>query len=381
MLTIDLNSEEEKLLAIAREFTDSTISPAAADWEQARSYPLSAFHEAANVGLTRLMAPKEFGGYSVGVPAMAKIVEVLASGCMAFTFSLVVHNNLIGNIAKNGSKVQQDKFLPPLLSGDTIGSFLLTEPQGGSDAAAIKTTARREGDSWVLNGEKAWVSNGSVANLLSVYAQTDPALGSRGIACFLVDASHSGVTRQPAYSLLGGHALGTAGFLFQDCVLDDSSLLLPAGKGFKAAMAGIDLARVLVAAMCCGMLRIGLQYALESTESRQSFGKAIAENQGIQWVLADVATDLEAARLLTFQAASMLAQGKDATLAAAHAKKFSTLVALDRLNNCMQCMGAPGLSSEHPVARHFALAKIAQYLDGTTEIQNMVINRKLRQQT
>ena len=377
-MTTELTAEETALIAVAKEFAATRITPFAAQWEASHSYPLETFSAAAELGLTRLLAPKELGGLAVSVPAMAAIVEALASACMAFTFGLVVHNNLIGNIANNGSAAQREKYLPPLMSGEIIGAFLLTEPQGGSDAAAVKTHARLEGDTWVLDGEKAWVSNGRVANLLSVYAQTDPELGSKGIACFLVDAEAPGVTRQPGYTMLGGHALGTSGYSFSHCQLNADAVLLPPGKGFKAAMAGIDLARLLVAAMCCGMLKSGLDCALESTATRQGFGKAVADNQGIQWVLADIATDLEASRLLAYKAANLLAAGEDATLAAAHAKKFATRVALSRLGDCMQCMGAPGLRDDHPVARHFAMAKIAQYLDGTTEIQNMVINRKLR---
>jgi alkylation response protein AidB-like acyl-CoA dehydrogenase len=212
---------------------------------------------------------------------------------------------------------------------------------------------------------------------LSVYAQTDPAQGWRGIAAFLVEADTEGVMRQAPYQLLGGHGLGACGFRFEDCRVDEGDLMVPPGHGFKVAMSGIDLARVCVAAMTSGMLRESLEVAVEHTAGRQAFGARIAEFQGMQWQLADVATDLAAARLLTRDAAERIDEGGDATVAAAHAKKFATRAALSGIAQCMQALGAEGLKQEHPLARHLAGAKIAQYLDGTTEIQNVVISRSL----
>ena len=225
---------------------------------------------------------------------MALAVEAFASACMASAFSFVVHNNLARNLSRNGTAEQQDRWLPPLIAGERRGAFLLTEPQGGSDAAAITTVARRDGSGWRLDGAKAWVSNGASADLLSVYAQTDPAGGWRGIACFIVDADAPGVIREPAYRLLGGHALGAGGFRFEGCRVGADGVLLGPGDGFKAAMAGIDFARVNVAAMCCGMLGRSLDTALAFAAGRRSFGRATLEHQGLQWLLADAATDLEA---------------------------------------------------------------------------------------
>ena len=279
---------------------------------------------------------------------------------------------------RNGSPEQHRRFLPDLLQGGRIGAFLLTEPTGGSDAAAIRTTAAATGQGrWRIDGAKAWVSNGAIADLLSVYVQTDADAGWRGIGCFLIEADRAGVIREPAYDLMGGHALGTGGFRFEGCEVAADDMLLAPGAAFKAAMAGIDLARVTVAAMCCGMLRSALDCALDYTTTRQAFGQATASFQGLQWMLADAATDLRAARLLTYDAACELDAGGDATEAAAHAKKFASRVALTRIADCMQAMGAAGYHGDYPLARHLSMAKMAQYLDGTTEIQNVVIARKL----
>ena len=375
---------EAAAVEAARAFAREVIEPNAGAWEEAGRVPAEAFRDAAERGLCGLTVPEALGGRGLAMPAMALAVEAFASACMASAFSFVVHNNLARNVSRNATAEQQARWLPPLIAGERIGAFLLTEPQGGSDAAAITTAARRDGGGWRLEGVKAWVSNGASADLLSVYAQTDPAAGWRGIACFIVEADAPGVIREPAYRLLGGHALGAGGFRFEGCRVGGGDVLLGPGDGFKAAMAGIDFARVNVAAMCCGMLGRSLDTALAFAAGRRSFARATLEHQGLQWLLADVATDLEAARLLTAHAAALLdgggggrGEGGNHTLAAAHAKKFATRAALARIGDCMQAMGAPGLRTEHPLARHLACAKMAQYLDGTTEIQNVVIGRAI----
>jgi alkylation response protein AidB-like acyl-CoA dehydrogenase len=304
-------------------------------------------------------------------------MQTLAAADLAFAFALVVHNNLAGAVARGASEAQRRRYLPDMLAGRRVGAFLLTEPRGGSDAAAIKTRAIRDGAGWRLDGEKAWVSNAAHADLLSVYAQTDPPAGWRGIASFLVEADAPGVERLEPYKLLGGHALGAGGFRFHGARLAADALFAPAGAAFKAAMAGIDFARVNVAAMCCGLLEDALDRALERIAARPAFGGVLADQQGLQWLLADVATDLEASRLLAYEAAAKLDAGEDPAASAAHAKKFATRAALKGVADCMQAMGAEGLKHDHPLARHLAGAKMAQYLDGATEIQNVVIARAL----
>ncbi|MDP6341939.1 MAG: acyl-CoA dehydrogenase family protein, partial [Alphaproteobacteria bacterium] len=294
-----------------------------------------------------------------------------------FAFSLVVHNNHLNSIANAGNPEHIERYLPRMLTGEVIGSFLLTEPQGGSDAAAITTSATRDGDGWRLNGRKAWVTNAAEADLLSVYAQTDPDKGWRGIATFQVEAERDGVVREAPYSTLGAHAMGTGGFRFEDCRVEDRAMLLPPGDGFKFAMSGIDLARACVAAMCCGILRTSLDVALGYAAGRRAFGQRIADFQGLQWQLADVATDLHAARLMAYEAMRLIDAGQAAAIEAAHAKKFATRVALTGVAECMQAMGADGYKHDFPLARHLACAKMGQYIDGTTEIQNVVIGRAL----
>ena len=375
-----ISAREMDVVNAARAFARDVIEPSAAAWEAAGGVPREAFREAATHGLCRLTIPESMDGHGLGAPAMALVVEALATACMASAFALTVHNNLARGIARYGSTAQQQRWLPDLSAAKQIGAFLLTEPQGGSDAAAIATTARRDGSNWRLDGDKAWVSNAATADLLSVYAQTDTSAGWRGIACFVVAAGTEGVIREPVYRLLGGHALGTGGFRFEGCRISGDDLLVPPGEGFKAALVGVDFARITVAAMCCGMMQKSLEVALDHGAKRRAFGKSVLEHQAVQSLLADTATDLEAARLLTARAATLLENGTGGhALAAAHAKKFATRAALSRIADCMQAMGANGFRADYPLARHLTAAKMAQYLDGTTEIQNVVIGRAITQ--
>ena len=373
-----ISDREMDVVAAARAFARDVIEPNADAWEAAGHVPRDAFREAAAHGLCRLTVPESMHGHGLGMPAMTLVVEALAAACMASAFALTVHNNLARGITRNAATSQLERWLPGLIAGEQIGAFLLTEPQGGSDAAVMTTTARRDSRGWRLDGVKAWVSNGATADLLSVYAQTDASAGWRGIACFIVEADAPGVIREPTYRLLGGHALGTGGFRFEGCRVGADSVLVGPGEGFKAALAGVDFARITVAAMCCGMLGKSLDVALEHGAERRTFGQSVLEHQAVQSLLADAATDLEAARLLTAHAATVLDDGTGRhTLAAAHAKKFATRVALSRIADCMQVMGANGFRTDYPLARHLTAAKMAQYLDGTTEIQNVVIGRAI----
>jgi alkylation response protein AidB-like acyl-CoA dehydrogenase len=327
----------------------------------------------------------------VGPVALARVLEELAAADLPAAFSAVVHNNMARAVATSGNDRLITGLLPRLLSGELLGAFLLTEPEVGSDAVAITCRALRDGDEWEITGHKAWVTNASHAGSLNVYAQTDPGSGHRGIVSIVVDPSLPGVTRTEPYELMGGHAMGTGGFEFDGVRVPVADTLAPVGEAFAGAMVGIDLARVLVGAMCCGILRRSLETALRYTAEREVFGSPIADKQGVRWMLADVATDLEAMRLLTYRAARLLQQGEPgddrvrgaATLLAAHAKKFAARRAQERVADCMQVMGAAGYrrqlpdGSTNPLPRHLAAARLTGYIDGATEIQNVVIARRL----
>ena len=355
----------------------SFVAERAETWEFERRFAKEGFESAAQHQLTGLLVPEVDGGGAISELGLARVLEEIAATDFAIAFSLVCHNNLAGSVARNATGELRSKVLPGLVTGASLGAFLLTEPDVGSDAASISVTAVRDGDEWTLNGEKSWVTNGTDADVLSVYAQTDESAGHRGIATFLVDANTPGVIRTPAYELIGGHGLGANGISFENCRVSEESLFLPPGEGFRAAMEGIDLARVLVSAMCCGMLRTALSTASDYVRNREAFGSRLADLQGVRFKLADVATNLEASRLLTYQAVQSLQDGRDASVEAAHAKKFSTRVTESGIASCMQVMGANGARRDHPLPRHLAASRLTHYVDGATEIQDVVISRSL----
>ena len=367
---LPLSEAESQLLETARAFSRREVGPNAARWERERAYPRAALSAAAALGLLRMQVPAAFGGLDLRFRAKARVVEEIARDDFAFAFALVNTHNAAARLARDGTDSQRARFLEGLLRGELIGAVSLTEPAAGSDFPAIRTRAERVAGGWLLNGEKAWLTNGAAVDVIVVYAQTDPAAGSKGIAAFVVDARRKGFERGAAYGLAGAHALGAAGFKLADYFAGDDDLFYAPGTAFKNALGSITGARIYVAAMCCGMVEEALELALARARERSTFGRPLIERQGLRWMLADVATDLEAARLLAYRAARLLESGQDAVLAAAHAKKFATRMAEQRLPQCMQVFGAEGLMETHPFGRHLAAARVAHYADGTTEMQN-----------
>lgn len=378
-MTASIGEAASAALEAARGFVARHVVDHAAAWELELRYPVELMPVAGEAGLLGLMAPTGDGGRGLGLTETAAVVQALAAADMGLAFSLKVHANFSASMARVGSPAQRDRYLSDMLGGRRIGAFLLTEPEVGSDATSITTSARRATSGWVLSGEKAWITNGVAAGLLQVFAQTDPALGWRGIASFLVEGDAPGVERLPAYGLLGGYGAGVCGIRLNDVAVSDEALFLAPGDAFKGAMRGINIARVGVAAMCCGMMESSLDHALRAVTGRRAFGQAIGDFQGVQWMLADAATDLEATRLLTRAAAVAFDAGEDAVIACAHAKKFAARAAGKAISDCMQVMGARGirLDDGHPLARHLAAARLTHWLDGATEIQNVVIAREL----
>jgi len=372
-----LTEAERGLLAAAARFRRDVIAPNAAPWERARIVPRDAIKAAAALGLTGIEVPSAQGGQGASFIAKALLLEELAKSCFAFPFSLTNTQNVAARIARDGTPRQVERYLPGLLSGEQMGGTSLTEPQAGSDFPAITTTARRLPEGWAIDGEKAWMTNAATADVVIVYAKTEAAPGTAGMAAFLVDASLPGVERSAPYSLIGGHAIGAGGFRLNAVRLGEDALLYPPGEAFKRALASINGARVYVAAMCCGMVAESLRLAIAYGAERRAFGKRLLDHQGLRWSLVEVATDLEAARLLTYRAAILIADGRDPILAAALAKKFAVAMAQRRLGECLQAMGAEGLREDYPIGRHLAAARIAGFVDGTTEMQNERIGAAL----
>ncbi len=360
-----------ELIERAHAFRREVVDPNAAAWERDRKPPLDALRMAAEAGFLGIDVPVEAGGLGLGYGAKLALVEAIAEGDMPFSFSMVNTHNCAAKLARDGSDEHRATHVPALLQAEKFGCAGLTEPNAGSDFAAIETTARKVDGGWVLNGEKAWITNAAFADLFVVYAQTDPGARGRGIACFLVEADKEGFERKPAFQLIGGHAIGAGGFAMHDYFVADKDVLHPPGEAFKAALGSINGARTYVAGMCCAMLKRSLAIAVAYGQERQTFGQPLLKHQGWRWQLVDVANDWQALRLLTDRAcAAIEAGGDDAILAAAQAKKFCARVTVPGVTACIQAMGANGLRDEHPLGRHLAGAKIAAYVDGSTEIQN-----------
>lgn len=374
----ELTSEESRLVEAGRRVA-AVAGEIATNCESERRAPREVWQAYRDAGLKGLLVPKAQGGHALSAFAMAQISQAIGAADPASALTFVPQEYCMAAIARYGSHPWHAQILKTLIAGDRLSGFLLTEPQAGSDAAAIATRAEREGDGWRLNGVKAWVSNAPHIDEHFVFAQTQPGSGAKGIAGFLVPREAGGIEIGAPYSLLSGHVAVIADVRFKDVRLAHERMVVPPGEGLKAALSAIDIARINVAAMCCGSLQTGLDVALQYAATRTAFGQPIGDFQGLQWGLADVATDLQAALLLTYDAAEILDRDGKASVAAAHAKKFAARAALRGLAQCMQTMGANGLRHDWPLARLFANAKIAECLDGTNEIQNVVISRTLMQ--
>jgi alkylation response protein AidB-like acyl-CoA dehydrogenase len=371
---VRLSSADAETVAVAVRFADEHVRPRAASWHRLQQPGLPADVVAAwqRAGLLAAQLPTEQGGLGMSFLGKIGVVEVLARQCLPSSFALCNVQNGPGRLLRDGSPDQIRRYVPKIAAGELIICPCLTEPQSGSDFAAMRTTARRVEGGWRLDGEKAWITNAVIAHLGVVYAQTDAALRGRGIAAFLVNLSGDGVEVTEPYDLAVGSVIGVAGLRFKDAFVPDADVLQAPGQAFLKALTSINSARTYVAAMCCGMVDEALHLAIEYGRGRRTFGQPLVAHQGVRWSIADIATDLEAARLLTYRAAQLIAEGQnDAAIgAAAMAKKHAVEMAERCLPACLQLMGARGLRSDLPLARHILSAKIASFVDGSTEIQN-----------
>ncbi len=342
--------------------------PGAPRWEAQRRIAREAIEAAAAIGLTGIEVPRDWGGLGLGFAAKAHVAEALGAADFAFTMSLINTHNVAAKLAREAPQSVAQRFVPELLAGRRLGCTALTEPTAGSDFAAIRTLAVRTAQGWRIDGAKAWITNAAEADVIVLYAQTAAGSGARGIACFVIDGRRNGFVREPAYALAGQHAIGTGGFRLEGYLAQQDELLQPPGRAFKSALQSINGARCYIAAMCNGMVQEALRVAQAYGESRRSFGRPLAEHQGWRWRLAKAATELAAGRLLVEAAAALIESGDDAQLAAAQAKLYCTRLAERQLPVLTQAMGAEGLRQQHPFGRHLAGARVASYVDGSSEM-------------
>ena len=363
-----LGPAEAALVGLGADLARQQVAPQAARWERERRIGHEALRAAADLGLTGLQVPLAWGGLGASFACKAALAEVLAGADFGFTMSWLNTHNVAAKLARDAPAALAARYVPALIAARRLGCTALTEPGAGSDFGAISTLATRSDSGWRISGAKAWITNAAEADVVVLYAQTEPGSGGRGIACFLVDGQRAGFVRQPAFALGGQHSIGTGGFTLDNYLADEAEMLHPPGQAFKAALVSINGARTYIAAMCCGMVAEAWRVARAHGQQRRSFGRPLADHQGWRWRLAECASELAACQGMVVQAARQIDAGQDAQLIAAQAKLLATRMADRQLAALAQAMGAEGLREHHPFARHLMGARVAGFVDGSTEM-------------
>lgn len=369
-----LPETHEMLRDTCRNFAERELKPVAGDLDREHRYPKEIVARLAELGLMGVAIPEEEGGAGLDTLAYAIAMEEISRGCASTGVVMSVNNSLYCDpVLKFGSPEQRKTFLAPFARGEKLGCFALTEPGNGSDAAAAKTTARLDGDHWVLNGVKAWITNGYEADMAIVFATTDAAKRHRGIGAFLVPMPSEGLSLGKKEDKLGIRASSTCQLIFEDCRIPREYRLGGDGDGFKVAMTTLDGGRIGVAAQAIGIAQAALEEAVRYAKEREAFNAPIANLQAIQFKLADMALQVEAARLLTWRAAQLKDEGARYTKEAAMAKLAASEAATFVSHQAIQVLGGNGYVSDFPVERHYRDARITEIYEGTSEIQRLVI--------
>jgi alkylation response protein AidB-like acyl-CoA dehydrogenase len=363
---------------MAREFAETAIRPIAAEIDREARFPHETVKRMGALGLMGIAIPEQWGGSGSDTVSYVVALEEIAKACASHAVIMSVNNSLYGDpVLKYGTDAQRERFLRPVASGHAQGCFALTEPQAGSDATNQHTLAVRDGDHYVLNGRKLFITTGREASFALVFGQTDRTKGARGISAFVVEKGTPGFTVSKTEDKLGIRASDTAELVFDDCRVPAANRLGEEGLGFKIAMAAIDGGRIGIAAQALGIAAGAYERSLAYARERKSFGVPIGEHQMVQWMLADMATGIEGARLLTLRAAALKDAGKPYRAAAAMAKLFASETAMRVTTDAIQVHGGYGYIREYEVERYFRDAKITQIYEGTSQIQKLVIAREV----
>ncbi len=372
-----LTDEQRALRELAHDFAEREIRPKAAEYDEHQTHPADVIAKAHEVGLMNPHIPEELGGAGLGGFDGTLIGEELCWGCSGIGTSIVA--NILGAlpVLLAGTEEQKREWLAPLLAEPILCSFALTEPGAGSDVSGIQTTAVRKADDYVLNGSKMFITNAGQADWFTVFASTDPSAGHRGLTAFVVPRKADGVTIEKHLDKMGQRATDTSALAFQDVKVPAANRLGEEGDGFKIAMQTLDHTRPGTAAGAVGVARAAFEHAVEYSKQRVQFGQPIAMNQGVNFLVADMATEIEAARLLVWQAAWLLDQGKRATLESSYAKRFAADTAMKVTTDAVQIFGGYGYIKEYPVEKLMRDAKLFQIYEGTSQIQRLVIAREI----
>jgi butyryl-CoA dehydrogenase len=362
----------------ARAFAQEKLAPNAAEWDRSATFPKAAIAEMGALGFMGMLVPEEWGGAASDHVAYALAIEEIAAGDGACSTIMSVHNSVVCMpLLKFGTREQQERFLKPLAQGRQLGAFCLTEPQAGSDASAIKTRARRDGNHWVLTGTKQFISSGSTADLAIVFAVTDPAKGKKGISAFIVPTDTPGWTVARTEHKLGQRASDTCQIVFDEMRLTPDLMLGEEGEGYGIALANLEGGRIGIAAQSVGMARAAYEAALAYAQQRESFGKKIIEHQAVAFRLADMATQIQAARHLVLDAARLRDAGEPCLTEAAMAKLFASEMAEKVCSDAIQIHGGYGYLNDFPVERIYRDVRVCQIYEGTSDVQRLVISRAL----
>jgi alkylation response protein AidB-like acyl-CoA dehydrogenase len=377
-LDFQLNDEQQHLQRSVREFAEKEIRPHVMEWDEASQFPLETVKELGRMGLMGIIFPTEYGGAGMGYIEYVIAIEELSRIDGSVGIIVAAHTSLCSNhIFIAGTEEQRKKYIPKLATGEHIGAWGLTEPGSGSDAGGARMTAVRRGNSWVLNGNKTFCTNGHYADVLVVIAVTDKTAHTHGLSAFIVEKDTKGFRPGKKENKLGLRASDTSELIFEDCVIPAENLLGKEGDGFIDAMRTLDGGRISIAALGLGMAQGAFEAALKYSKQRKQFGKAISEFQAIQWKLADMATEVDAARLLTLRAADMKDKGMKTTQESSMAKLYTSEVAVRCANEGVQIHGGYGFIKDYPAEKFYRDVKLCTIGEGTSEIQRLVIARQL----
>jgi len=372
-----LTDEQVALRDEARKFVQREILPVAARYDEESHFPREEIARAHAVGLMNIVQPAEFGGLGLNYHDSCLVIEELAAGCSGFTTSIVVNDLAQLPIMIGATQAQKELFLRPIAEGGKLASFCLTEPGSGSDAAGLTTEIKPDGEGYRINGTKQWISNGGYADQFTVFATLDRALKHKGICCVVVPGDAKGITRGTHERKLGQRCSNTVQLSFDNVYVPADHMIGAPGEGFKIAMRTLDCSRPMTASIAVGIARAAFEHALRYAGERKAFGKPIAQQQAIQFMLADMATNIEAARLLTLRSAQLLDSGAHSALQSSMAKRFAADMAMDVTTDAVQIYGGYGYTKDYPVEKLMRDAKLMQIYEGTSQIQRIVIAREL----
>ena len=377
-MDFNLTENQRMIQEMTRDFAKQMVLPYRNEWDDKEHFPIDILKEAGELGLLGVLVPEEYGGSGMGYLEYVSVLTELGKVCGGFGLSVAAHNSLCtGHILQHGNEEQKKKYLPALATGEHIGAWGLTEPNTGSDAMRMKCVAEKDGDEWVINGMKTWITHALSADVYVILVRTGELLDSNGISAFIIEKGTPGLTANKITNKVGVRASETAELYFDNVRVPAANLIGEEGQGFKQAMKVLDGGRISIAALSLGVAKGAYESALAYAKEREQFGKPIASFQAISFKLADMATECEAAELLCMQAADMKNRGENITKQGAFAKYYASELAVRNGNEAMQIMGGNGYTKEYPAEKFLRDARLMVIGEGTSEIQKLVISREV----